>query len=599
MKHQIKMKLLPLLIGTLLLSFGMNAQTTKGFEWIRHHGDINSFNPEWIRDIQTDQAGNIYVGGEVNDIFVRDSNGNRIPSMRFSQDSIANYGNRDIWVAKYDPQGNLLWHRYAGSGADENYFDMITDQNGNTYISGFMLTQNLRKPRGFGAIPLDEDQIGGFIAKVDAGGRMVWYRTLGGDTISNNYFPYNASVNYLQFNSSGNLSAITFGGGDHPAGYQLLYGRDSLETGIHELEFDLNGNYLSFKSFDIPRPDRFMQVFSIEKNSNGAFISGIADQDTLLVGNDTILKTGINNAVVLAFDTNLNYRSNFTSTNNFDQFFDADLIGDTLVVAGLFNLSSATNNTVTFDTINHTGWSNESQAGGIFLFDANTTRLLGFFPSRSIGNNTTVSVSSAYAEKNGFAIGGSFRGQTTFSGTSNYIEAINRCTNCINTDLFFSFLDRNGNLIAEDVIYSSGSANSAVFSMHRRDSILYIGGFVSDSVQIAGVDSFITQGSSDAFLAAYNIGQISTSIAENDRFIKANNGILAYPNPTISQVNLMGKAINEEAQLFNISGQLVRSYRLNTTTFNQGISLEGLETGVYFLMIMNGNERQQLKIVKQ
>jgi hypothetical protein len=74
---------------------------------------------------------------------------------------------------------------------------------------------------------------------------------------------------------------------------------------------------------------------------------------------------------------------------------------------------------------------------------------------------------------------------------------------------------------------------------------------------------------------------------------------LAYPNPTQGQVTLMGKALNNQAQLFSISGQLVRTYRLDENAFQQQISLDNLDSGIYFLVIVGESEKQQVKIVKQ
>ena len=77
-------KTLKALIINLLLFFlsaVVPAQTTsKGFQWIRHHDNVIDNNPEKVEDIQTDRWGNIYVAGQVNDVYVRDSNGVRIKS---------------------------------------------------------------------------------------------------------------------------------------------------------------------------------------------------------------------------------------------------------------------------------------------------------------------------------------------------------------------------------------------------------------------------------------------------------------------------------------------------------------------------------------
>jgi hypothetical protein len=584
-----------LILWLCLLTYVGFSQNNKGFQWIASHGDYIPFNNEKVEDIHVDGQGNIYVAGIVNDIYVRDSNGNTIPSQRYAPfDSIANHGGGDIWLAKYDPQGNLLWHRYAGGGRDDTYNDMVGDQQGNCYISGRLKYHNTREPYSFNWSPLATNEYGGFIAKVDASGNLVWHQSLGGDTVQGNFYEYNGGLQYLQLHNNGTISAFLSGGGNHPGGFQKLYDRDSIERGYHEVKYDLNGNYLGVKSFPFPQELRIPQIMSIQANENGVLISGNLNQDTVLVDNDTILKSGINNGFVFAFDTSLNLVSTFYGTNYFDQFRDANLFGDTLAVAGHFDLFNS--RTVLFDTISHQGSANATQEGAVFLFDVSGT-LLGLFPSKSLGSHKST-IGSAYIDQNSVGIGGSFNHKLTYSGGSSYIEAVDNCSSCTNVDLFFALLDRNGSLIAEDVIYSSGFGTDAVFAMHRKDTILYIGGFIGDTVIIPQVDTFITKGDNDAFLAAYNLGVV-TSLEEPSGYIKADNGILAYPNPTAGSVTLMGKALNTEAQLYSISGQLVKTYRLVKNAFQQSINLEELDTGVYFLVIIGEEGKQQVKIVKQ
>ncbi len=568
----------------------------KGFQWIRHHGDEINANSEWVKDIQTDQFGNIYVAGEVNEIFARDSNGNAIPSIRYAPfDSILNNGGKDIWLAKYNAQGDLLWHRYAGSGANnEGYYNMVADQNGNCYISGIIRHHNTRPAKSFGGIPLDADQLGAFVAKVSPSGHLLWHRSFGGDTINNNYFEYPASVYELKLHQS-ELSAFIAGGGDHPFGFQLLYDVDSINFGVHEVRFDLNGNYRGVSTFPFPRYDRLPQIRSVVSNDNGYFISGNLNRDTVLVGNDTILEVGVNNAFVFAFDSSLNHISSFYGTNTFDQFLDAKVYGDTLIAAGHFNLS--VNNTVNFDTITYTGGSNSHQAVAIFLFDAVSNRLLGFYPSKAFGNLSAYAESS-FIDPLSFGIGGEFNHSMTFENGTAPIVAVDNCSSCTNIDLFFALFDRSGGLITQEVIYSSGINSDAVFAMTRKDSMLYIGGFIGDTAIVPGIDTFVTRGTYDAFLAAYNLG-ILTSVSEQDGYIKADNGLLAYPNPSNGIVNIIGQPINTKVDLYNIKGQLIRSYRLDQKTFNQAIDLQGLDAGVYFLMVIGEGGKQSLKLVKQ
>ena len=541
-----------------------------------------------MEDIQTDRWGNIYVAGQVNDVYVRDSNGVRIKSRVFTNfDSLANNGGLDVWIAKYNPQGDLLWERYAGSGSDDSYYDMVADQDGNCYISGRLTTQNFRKGKGFDNVEMDPLNLGSYIAKLDNNGNVLWHKSFGGDTIGNYMVEYSAVAYNLQLNED-RLIAFIGGGGAH------LFGLDSLSQSYHKLTFTLNGTYLGFKTFPFPSPLKVIRTVSIESNDYGAFMTGFFNADTLLVGSDTLVKENVDNALILGFDTNLNYVWNFQSRNTFDQFRASKLFGDTIIAAGHFSLFNS--RTVIFDTIAHTGSARAFQEGACFVFNT-TGKLLGMYPSKSIGRHTATLGSAAINNKN-IGVGGSFNHQMTYSNGTNYIEAVTKCSNCTNTDLFFAAFDRTGRLIAEDVIYTSATTGEGTLAMHFNDSMLYIGGLIADTAIISGVDTFVTRGSNDAFLAAYHLGNI-TSIKENATYIKADNGILAYPNPTQGQVTLMGKAVNNQAQLFSISGQLVRTYRLDENAFRQQINLDNLDSGIYFLIIVGESEKQQVKIVKE
>ena len=590
-----KVKSLIFCLLSLIFCLNSFSQTTsKGFQWIRHHGDDIDFDPEKVEDIQTDKWGNIYVAGQVNDIFVRDSNGTIIQSRAFPGfDSLENNGGVDAWIAKYSPQGDLLWQRYAGSGADDAYYDMVADQEGNSYVAGRMLYQNLRTPKSFDNVNLTNDKLGTFIAKLDKDGNLLWHNSFGGDTVRNSFYEYNAGILSLNLKSDKTLTAFISGGGDNFVGYQLLFDKDSLKQGYHVLKFNLDGEYLSAKTFPFTNDLQTIWATSIQSNEKGHFITGVFNTDTLLVGNDTLIKENVDNALALGFDTNMNYLWNFKSSNVFDQFVDADLRGDSFLVSGHFN--TFVNSTVTFDTITHTASRNAFQEGACFVFNT-AGSLLGFYPSKSIGQ-LTLTMGSAAISDNYIGIGGNFNHQLTYSNSNTYIEAVTKCSNCTNRDLFFAAFDRTGNLVAEDVIYSSGISGDGTLTMHFNDSMLYIGGLIADTVIIPGIDTFVTRGSQDAFVAAYHLGNI-TSLKENSGYIKADNGILAYPNPTQGQVTLLGKAVNNEAQLFSISGQLVKTYSLSKSAFLQPVNLEGLDSGIYFLVIVGEREKQQVKIVK-
>ncbi|QFS50414.1 SBBP repeat-containing protein [Nostoc sphaeroides] len=69
--------------------------------------------------VNTDSAGNIYLGGTTTGTLFG-----------------TNQGLGDAWVEKYNANGTLVWGRQFGSSGDESNFASVTDSNGNTYLAG-------------------------------------------------------------------------------------------------------------------------------------------------------------------------------------------------------------------------------------------------------------------------------------------------------------------------------------------------------------------------------------------------------------------------------------------------------------------------------
>ncbi len=70
--------------------------------------------------VATDRDGNVYISG----------------STRGVLDGTSSAGNLDVWLAKYDTEGNLLWTKQLGSSETNASQGIVTDSNDNVYISG-------------------------------------------------------------------------------------------------------------------------------------------------------------------------------------------------------------------------------------------------------------------------------------------------------------------------------------------------------------------------------------------------------------------------------------------------------------------------------
>ena len=133
------------------------------FVWVKQAGSNGNFGDEG-RGISVDANGNSYVTGYFAD------------TAKFGTTKLTSYGGRDIYIAKYDLNGKFLWAKNAGGTGDDFGQGISIDANGNSYITGYFT--NTAK---FGATPLTG--YGGrdiFIAKYDLNGNFLWAKNAGG-----------------------------------------------------------------------------------------------------------------------------------------------------------------------------------------------------------------------------------------------------------------------------------------------------------------------------------------------------------------------------------------------------------------------------------
>ena len=122
--------------------------------------------------LDTDNQGNIYIAG----FFGHHNLGGQV---YFGNDTLTSNGGRDIFIAKYSPQGDVLWIRQAGSDQKEQGIDMakslVVDEKSNVIISGAFTGK-----AKFGELTLES--AGGwdiFTAKYTTKGEITWAKRAG------------------------------------------------------------------------------------------------------------------------------------------------------------------------------------------------------------------------------------------------------------------------------------------------------------------------------------------------------------------------------------------------------------------------------------
>ncbi|MFL5753206.1 MAG: SBBP repeat-containing protein, partial [Bacteroidia bacterium] len=193
------------------------------FKWVRTAGGKSG---DYTHAMCVDGSGNVYITGEIeytvnfgsgvsltsnggNDIFVAKYNtngdlqwarklggssksdkglgitlsngylyvtGNFQGNANFAGTTISSYGGLDIFLAKYSTAGALQWVKKAGSSGDDEGYAICSDASGNFYVTGYFTgTAN------FGGISLSSS--GGmdiFMAKYNSSGSVIWAKRAGG-----------------------------------------------------------------------------------------------------------------------------------------------------------------------------------------------------------------------------------------------------------------------------------------------------------------------------------------------------------------------------------------------------------------------------------
>ncbi len=93
--------------------------------------------------------------------------------------NISSTGLEDIFVAKYDPNGNHLWSFGVGSSSDDEARDIAIDSQGRIAITGWIEGTADMDP-GSGTQTLTPNIRDGVIAKYDGAGNYIWAGNLGG-----------------------------------------------------------------------------------------------------------------------------------------------------------------------------------------------------------------------------------------------------------------------------------------------------------------------------------------------------------------------------------------------------------------------------------
>ena len=251
-------------------------------------------NYETAMAVTTGTGGNIYItGGFLSSTFI------------FGTDTLTNFGGTympfDIFLAKYDSNGNVLWARGAGGDSWDRGNALYADNSGNVYVAGWFESTFIV----FGTDTLfnNHGATDFFIVKYDASGNVLWDEGSDGDFSDMATSLCADAAGYIYMAGYFQSSAI------HLGAYTLTNTDTAFMANTADMflvKYNTNGNIIWAKSAG---GHGYEMLTAAATGLNGNIImAGTYDSDTLLFDTDTLVSSynGYKDFFIVDFDSNGN-----------------------------------------------------------------------------------------------------------------------------------------------------------------------------------------------------------------------------------------------------------------------------------------------------
>jgi hypothetical protein len=525
--------------------------------------------------IATDAAGNVYETG-----FFMSS------TITFGTILLTNAGPpnaEDIFLVKYDYNGNLLWAKSA-NGVGQAW-GMCADSAGNTYITGWFNSSTIT----FGSITLSLANGGFFIAKYDPNGNAIWAKSTTGANNDGYGFSASADKNGNVF-VGGWFSSPTF-----TLGSVTLTNTGSIYTrDFFLVKYDSNGNTLWAKNGGGTNDD-FGNSVSADLSGN-VVITGVFKDSICTIGSTNLVNAGyLDNDIFLAkYDANGNViwalRAGGIDWDDGNSV-SIDRNGN-VFLAGEFGDSSITFGTTTLVNSNLI---NNSYDAFLVKYDPNGNVI---WAKKGIGTNSDFGYSVSADTSGNAYMTGEFLSSTIIFGSITLTRPPG------STDpIYIVKYDPNGNVLCGAALASGGDDQDAVSADRLGNA--YIGGDYYFDPFIVGSDTLPPPGGEDVFVAKYNCN-LDAGVNE---FTNEEN-ISVFPNPSNGIFTLkwdMGQMTSDVekncvVEIYNVLGEEIFEQKIISQkgqAQKTEIDLSNESNGIYFVTVKNENKSFTQKIIIQ
>ncbi len=549
-----------------MIILNANAQTC---QWAKR-GGYNC--QEAGTSLCADNVGSIYVTGDFCD------------SISFDSITLHNANFANIFIAKYDTNGNVIWARnvipynIAHGGVGSN--GICTDPFGNFYVTGYYDSDSI----SFDSIKLYNNNVPWqniFLAKFNANGNVIWVKNIESLT--------NRLSTSIFCDANGNVFiGAEFEGPSLTLGSITLHNDYSPINDVFIAKYDSAGNILWAKNArNVNRNGSFSQQVNCDRWGN-IYFTGTFECDSISFGSITlhngnhgsnypnffIVKMDTNGNELWAKSSNCRYEdaSGGISTDNNGNVYYGGWFGNDSISLGnitLYNHGMADPFLVKYDSSGNVLWARNATGHG----------------EGEVMNISTDNYGNTY-------LTGRYR-DTIYFGS--YI--LPSIPIGLNYYIFVVKYDTQGNV---SWVKSTGGIDFDEGSWINADNF--------GNIYVTGTFHSATINFDNIILSNYNIVNNDYFIAKlHDNTERAGimdiashiNGISIYPNPAKNTLNIHQSSTspNEQVIITDILGHQV--YKAPLTAIDNTIELMKWSNGVYFYEVKSEKESLRGKFIKQ
>jgi hypothetical protein len=546
-----------ILINILLMLYFPVAAQFPGWSWAKSAGgpgfDVGG-------SITTDASGNVILGG----IFKE--------SITHGGTTLVSNGDYDLYIAKYNSAGNLLWVTSAGGEYRDYVNDVATDKSGNIYITGTFWSSSI----SFGAITLTNAvpnfASNLFIVKYSPSGELLWAKGAGiSDGFSQGYGITTDVVGNVYVTGHFGSTSISF---------DLINLTNSSSIGVSSFSDIFIVKYSSFGAVLWAISEGGFQNDWYTKitidDSGNLLVSGLFDSPSLSFGSFVLTNVSSHGFFSDVFIAKYSPSGTWLWATSVGGINDENIHGiDTdasgnVYVTGRFHSPTISFGSTTF--VNEGEWdmfTAKYSPGGILVW------------AKSIGGTSRQHGWGIATEASGdvYVIG-------SFDSDSIKLDSIT-LTNSgqLYHDVYIVKYSASGNVIWATSFGGEGFDSGSDISIDASGNIYVTGSFSSD-VNFGPI--ILTYEDPLPYSSEVYLAKIGTINGIN------NLSLIAYPNPVLNYLTIESDQVIGRIHLYDFLGRKVMDIKVNEK--NSILDMSQFSIGIYYLK--SEHYEKGIKVIK-